>query len=107
MSILRKIFRFYVGKIHQNYYLERVYKYSLNKEYYSSWKKYFLLSNCFSKSSIKEQKKVTNVIDIKNIIINKNKINLFSKCLLSKKSSLIFKILKKYHSTKLKFLTYF
>ena len=69
MKIVVLFISYYIKKIHDNYYLERIFKYTLKKGIYSDWKKYLLLSHCFKHSTEKERKKVSNSIDIKNILI--------------------------------------
>ena len=69
--------------MHENDYLEKIYKYTLKKDYPSDWKKYLKLSNVFTGGTIQEKKKVIGSIDVKNFIIRDNKFKVLSKVLFS------------------------
>ena len=107
LKMITLVFSVYCSLSLENRYLEKIYKYTLKKDYPSDWKKYFMLSNVFTGGTIQEKKKVIDSIDIKHFMMRDHKFKIISKILLSQNSRVIFKLLKKYHSSKEKFLKYF
>ena len=66
-----------------------------------------MLSNALTGSTEREIKKVQGSIDIKNFVTRDEKMKILTKIFFTPRSRVLFKIMKKYHSTKFKFLNYF